>query len=210
MPLPVQKQVRMALFDFFRRPPPIRDIGQLADFIDERAAFLVQKGIYDYARARSGPYSKTLLTESKFIADLNLSRWQAYPLGLAMVGEMVEGVVHSAEDRRAVLDPLSALVLDVFDRHPVPEPIGSDGWTRARGELARKLDQIGTHPPKRVIDIPESYVAHYFDLMPFARELLTPDAPTMRAYLRLTLTNMRDDLSRRMDAADMADKLRNG
>lgn len=202
----------MALFDFFRRSSPIRDVGQLADFIDERAAFLVQKGIYDYARARSGPYSKTLLTESKFISDVNLSRWRAYPLGLAMVGEMVEGVLspNAAADRRALLDPLSVLVLGVFDRHPVPEPIGGDAWVRARGELARKLDQIGTHPPKAVTDIPESYVAHYFDMMPFARELLTPDTPTMRAYLRLTLTHMRDDLARRMDAAEMAEKLRQG
>jgi hypothetical protein len=202
----------MDLFGFFRRPPPIRDVPALAVFIDERAAFLIQKGIYDYARARSGPYSKTLLGESKFISDVNRSRWQAYPLGLAMMGEMVEGVLspHAAGDRRAVLDPLSALVLDVFDGHPVPEPIGSDAWKRARDDLARKLDQIGTHPPKSVIDIPEPYVARYFDMMPFARELLTKDEPTTRAYLRLTLTHMRDDLVKRMDAADMADKLRKG
>jgi hypothetical protein len=202
----------MALFGWFRRPPQIREPGELADFIDERAAFLVQKGIYDYARARSGPYSKTLLTETKFIADANRSRWQAYPLGLAMVGEMVEGVLspHANPDRRTILDQLRRLVLDVFDRYPVPEPIGSDAWKRARDELARKLDQIGTHPPKSVIDIPEPYFAHYFDLMPFARELLTQDAPTTRAYLRLTLTHMRDDLVKRMDPAEMAGKLRRG
>ena len=37
----------MGLFDFFRRRPPIRDAQSLADFIDENAAFLVQKAIYE-------------------------------------------------------------------------------------------------------------------------------------------------------------------
>ena len=45
----------MGLFDYFRRKPPIRDVQSLADFIDERAAFLVQKAIYEYSRARAGP-----------------------------------------------------------------------------------------------------------------------------------------------------------
>jgi len=42
----------MGLLDFFRRPPPIRDVEALADFIDRNAAFVVQKGIYEYSRAR--------------------------------------------------------------------------------------------------------------------------------------------------------------
>ena len=165
----------MSLFDFFRRPPPVRDIGELADFIDERAAFLVQKGIYDYARARSGPYAKSLLAEADFTERVNKSRWRAYPLGLIMVGEMVEGVLqpHADGDRRSILDPLSALVLDVFDRYPVPASLGADFWRDARGRLANRLDQIGTHPPKRVSDIPEPYAERYFAMMPFDKEVLT-------------------------------------
>ena len=71
----------MDLFGWFRRPPPIREPDELADFIDEQAAFLVQKGIYDYARARSGPYSKSLLAEPNFhatrqqVALAGLSAW---------------------------------------------------------------------------------------------------------------------------------------
>jgi hypothetical protein len=46
----------MALLDIFRfrRRPPIHDLDELALFIDENAAFLVQKGIYEYSRARAG------------------------------------------------------------------------------------------------------------------------------------------------------------
>ena len=65
----------------------------LADFIDGNAAFLMQKGIYEYSRARAGHYAKVLFPKPEFQAAVEMSRWQAYPLGLAMVAEMVEGVL---------------------------------------------------------------------------------------------------------------------
>lgn len=200
----------MALFGFFRRRPPIRDIAELADFIDQQSAFLVQRYIYDYTHARSGPYSKSLLKKPEFVETVEHSRWSAYPLGLAMVGEMVDGVLrpHAEGQQRAVLDPLIALVLDVFDRYETPKPLGADVWRVARVELAGKLDQVGTHPPKRVIDIPEPYAERYFNMMPFDKELLTNDVPTTRNYLRLNLTHIRDEMVKRMDAADMAAKLK--
>jgi hypothetical protein len=200
----------MALFGFFRRKPPIREVAELADFVDQQSAYLIQRYIYDYTHARVGPYSKSLLTQPEFQATVERSRWSAYPLGLAMVGEMVEGVLrpHAGEERRALLDPLAALVLSVFDRHEVPKAIGIGAWRAAREELARKLDQIGTHPPKSVIDIPEPYAERYFNMMPFDKSLLTNDVPTTRNYLRLTLTNIRDEMVKRMDAAAMAVKLR--
>lgn len=200
----------MAFLGFFRRKPVIREVAELGQFIDEQSAYLVQRYIFDYTHARSGPYSRSLLRMPDFMQALERSRWSAYPLGLAMVGEMVDGVLlpHAGDDRRALLDPLALLVLEVFDRYEVPGPIGAGAWRAAREELARKLDQIGTHQPKRVIDIPEPYAERYFNLMPFDKELLTDDVPTTRSYLRLTLTNIRDELTRRMDAAEMAAKLR--
>jgi len=109
----------MGLFDFFRRKPAIRDVAELADFIDQRAAFLVQKGMYDYARARSGPHAKWLLGEAEFQERIDKSRWRAYPMGLAMVGEMVDGMLYpfADGDRRGLLERLSAVVMDV---RPLP------------------------------------------------------------------------------------------
>src|SRR6266699_5406935 len=146
----------MGLFDLFRRPPPIAEIDALADFIDGNAAFLVQKGIYEYSRARAGHYAKVLFAEREFLEAVERSRWQAYPLGLAMVGELVEGILrwHTGEDRRRALDALAAVVLAVFDRYPVPAPLGEVAWAQARRDLARRLDLIGLHPPKFAKDIP--------------------------------------------------------
>ena len=136
----------MGLFDMFRRRPPIRDTRALAEFIDQNAAFLVQKGIYEYSRARAGHYSKVLFSEVSFREAVEESRWRAYPLGLAMVAEVVEGVlrVHAGSERRAGLDALSSLVLSIFDRYPVPAVLDESMWREARSDLRHRLDLIGT------------------------------------------------------------------
>lgn len=200
----------MGLFDrFFRRPPPIRGTAALADFIDEHAAFLVQKGMYEYARARAGHYAKVLLSEPEFLAAMERARWQAFPLGLAMVGEMVEGMLRPSMgvERQAGLDALAALVLDVFDRYPVPAPIERATWTGERIELARRLDRIGLHPPKWVKDIPVPLAKDYFDLMPIHEKLRAPDFPAITNYLRVSLINIHDTLEARIDAPAVARSL---
>jgi hypothetical protein len=203
----------MGFLDFFRRStPPIKDVGQLADFIDEQSAFLVQKGIYDYARARSGHYAKVMLADKGFQNALDRSRWRAYPLGLSMVGEMIEGVLRAQSDgdRRATLDPLIKVVLSVLDRYPKPEALSDDEWKQGRADLALHLERLSTHPPKRVIDIPEPFAERYFAMMPFDKPFLTPDAPTARSFMQLTLANMQEELQKRMDVGAMAKALRGG
>jgi hypothetical protein len=199
----------MGFFDIFRRAPAIREAAALADFVDHNAAFLIQKGMYEYSRARAGHYAKVLLQEPEFLETIEKSRWQGFPLGLAMVGEMVEGVLHQAfgEDRRAGLDGLAALVLAVFDHYPVPPPIGPAAWEDARSELKRRLDQVGLHPPKFVKDIPIPLADAYFELMPIHQKLRAPDYPAIRNYLRVSLINIHDDLVARLDVPAVAQAL---
>src|SRR6185436_15829532 len=110
----------MGLLDIFRRSPPIRDAQALADFIDRNAAFVVQKGIYEYSRARAGHYAKVLFREPEFHAAVEVARWRAYPLGLAIVAEAVEGALREriSAERGEVLQRLSEQALAAFDRYP--------------------------------------------------------------------------------------------
>ena len=79
----------MGLLDFFRSKPPIRNMSAVATFVDENAAFLMQKGLYEFARARSGHYAKVLFGEPEFQHAIEVARWRAYPLGLVIVGGLV-------------------------------------------------------------------------------------------------------------------------
>jgi hypothetical protein len=191
----------MGLFDIFRRRPPIRDAKALADFIDENSAFLVQKAIYEYSRARAGHYSKVLFREPEFHRAVEQSRWRAFPLGLAMVAEVVDGVVRSqpGADRRREFEALVAIVLSVFDRYPVPEALGSKAWSELRADLERRLRLIDMHAPKRAMDIPKPFAKVYFDLMPIHEKLRGRDFPTTHNYLMVTLCNIHDELSKRVD-----------
>ena len=194
----------MGLFDFFRRRRPIRDARALADFIDENSAFLVQKAIYEYSRARAGHYSKVLFAEADFHKAVEQSRWRAYPLGLAMVAEVVDSVVNSGVDRRQKSDALVKIVLSVFDRYPVPDSLGAPTWRKLRTDLERRLQLIGLHPPKRAIDIPEPFAKLYFDLMPIHEKLRGRDYPTTHNYLKVTLCNIHEELTKRMDTNAVA------
>jgi hypothetical protein len=191
----------MGLFDIFRRRPPIRDAKALADFIDENSAFLVQKAIYEYSRARAGHYSKVLFREPEFHRAVEQSRWRAFPLGLAMVAEVVDGVVRSqpGADRRREFETLVAIVLSVFDRYPVPDALGVEAWSELRADLERRLRLIDMHAPKRAMDIPKPFAKLYFDLMPIHEKLRGRDFPTTHNYLMVTLCNIHDELSKRVD-----------
>ena len=195
----------------FRRRPPIRDREALADFIDAQSAFITQKGIYEYSRARAGHYAKVLFAEKEFAESVERARWQAFPLGLSMVGEMVEGVLASQPtERREILDRLIAVVLSVFDRYPVPPSIGEAAWLEARRELAQRLDMVGGHAPKRVMDIPDPLAETYFSMMPIHEKLRGRDFETTRNYLRVCLCNIHDELIGRIDRAAVRQALTDG
>ena len=100
-----------------------------------------------------------------------------------------------------MLESLQALALSVFDRYPVPQALGPRAsGTKQRRELVRRLQLIGMHPPKRAIDIAIPWAEAYFDMMPIHEKLRGRDFPTIRNYLRVTLCNIHDELTKRMDA----------
>lgn len=194
------------MFGLFRRPPQIVSASDLAAFVDQRAAFVVQKGIYEYSRARAGHYSKVLFAESGFREAVEQSRWKAFPLGLVMVTELAEGLLrpHVGDERRAALDALTAMTLAIFDRYATPAAIDPAAWEETRATLANRLDLIGVHGVKAAKDVPEPYAQAYFDLMPIHKKLRASEFPTIRNYLRITLCNVHEELEKRMDAAAVA------
>ena len=57
------------------------------------------------------------------------------------------------------------------------------------------------------MDIPEPWADTYFNLMPIFEKLRRPDYPTIRNYLRVTMINIHDEFSKRMDAPALASVL---
>ena len=187
----------MRFLDWFRRSPPIADADALAEFIDSQAAFLMQKGIYEYSRARSGHYAKVMFGEQLFIDAFNLARWQAYPLGLAMVGELVEGVLR-----------------DLAGANPRRSRAGCARWSYRCSTailfLRRSARRLGAKPaaswhcgcstpacirPSEPWTSPNRLAKAYFDLMPIHEKLRGRDFPTTHNYLKVTMCNIHAELT---------------
>ncbi len=189
----------MGFFDMFRGAKPVAARADLVDFLDAQAAFLGQKGVFEYSRARAGPTANVLFRDPSFLAELELARWRVYPVALAMVGEMVEGALRPAAGEQ--VDVLQQSLIEaataVLDRHAALQSLPVAEWEAARGALLTDLAQVSLHPVKRVMDIPARFLDRYVACMPIHEKLRGKDAPTIHNYLKANLCNMHDVFMRR-------------
>lgn len=190
----------MGLFDFFRRPPPIVDVGGLEDFLDTHAAFLVQKAVFEYSRARAGVFWQKLFKEPDFKMAVDHARWHGFPIALANVTEMVEGVLRPAAAGREseLLDRLVDMAVAVIHRYPVPAGEAPDYWVDQCDWLRKRLSDIQLAPPKAVKDIPLDTARRMFDLMPIHESLRGEDFVVVRNHLRANLCRMYEDFIARV------------
>ena len=193
----------MGFFDIFRRAPAIREAAALADFIDGNAAFLIQKGMYEYSRARAGHYAKVLMSEPEFLRRSrsragrdfrSASPWSArWSKACCMPRSATTAAPGSMRCARWCCRCSTAI--------RCRRRSAASAWEEARSSSARRLDQVGLHPPKFVKDIPVPLAEAYFDMMPIHEKLRAPDFPPSRNYLRVSLINIHDAADRRLDVA---------
>lgn len=199
----------MGLLDVFRKPPPLRTKGDLEDFIDTRSAFLIQKCVYEYSRARTGILSQKLFKEPAFLDALHRARWAGYPVALQYITEMVEGVLrrHSAGREIDLFETLIESAHAVTGRYPVPEGFATDFWERARSELEDTLRPVQAAPPKPVKDIPKGSYKRIVNVIPIHNNLMTHDHELIRNHLRSNLCRIHDDFIGRADFAAIVDSM---
>lgn len=196
----------MGFFDMFRRAAPIVTRDELMDFLDRQSAFLAQKGIFEYSRARAGPYGNLLFADKGFIAELEKARWLAFPAMLAMVGEAVEGLLRPAagDHRAAMLQALTAAALAAFDRYPVPPQLSAEAWADLRRQVEQDFSLLSFYPVKRAMDIPARFIDRYLAAMPIHEKLRAKDTPTIHNYLKSNLCNVHEVFVRRADVTALA------
>jgi hypothetical protein len=183
---------------YFRRKPPIDTREKLVDFLDSHSAYLIQKNIFDYARARSGPYFSQIIKEEAFKRSVDVARWTGYPTGLAALAELVRGVLFHEAERKPLTDAVSSASLAAFDRYPVPEALGEEVWKKARETLIERLALIDSHPPKFAKDIILPYAQVLYDSQPIHEELRKNDFEMIQAQLRINLVTMHDEFENRV------------
>jgi hypothetical protein len=192
----------MGFLDWFRRPPRIDDRAGLTDYLDSRAAFVVQKGIFDFSRGAAGPHFSQLIKEPAYVEAVDEARWNSYPLALSAVVEMVHGVLlPAATGAMPLAEALQGVAFAIVDRYPVPQAIGAEAWAAARAELGRRVIHIALHPPKAVKDIVLPIADQFFANLPIHQRLRGAYNEIVTNNLRSNLLRMHDDFTRRADVA---------
>jgi len=198
----------MALIDHFRRRA-IRDHATAGAFIDEQSFQLAETCVRDYARLRAGDGADALFADAAFAAVLDKACWEAYPRALAMVGTVVEALLrpYAGENSHAALSGLIAMILDNFDRRPVPRAIGDVEWRAARADLERSLSDLAHRGPGTVDAIARDHSSFYLAIMPLHPKLGRDDFAALRNQLELALLQIQDAFAQRANLLALAGEL---
>jgi len=188
-------QIAMGLLDLFRKPAAIEKLTDIEDFLDTRSAFLVQKCVFEYSRARAGILWQKLFSEEGFKTAVSRSAWRNYPLCLENVALMVEQVLRpDAGDNRAELrSGMKAAAANVTGRYRVPEGFEPQFWTDARARIAARIDRAGLAAPRPVKDLPKETIKEFFDALPLHESLCSHDFILVQNNLRSNLCQMYDE-----------------
>ncbi|MEP9351280.1 hypothetical protein [Xanthobacter sp. KR7-225] len=190
---------------FLRGPAPITDRAGLVDFVESRAAFLVQKSIMDYARARSGPFFTSLLKEEPFRQAVAVSRWTLYPVGLTLVGEMLDAFVRAGgADPVRSAQGVAQVAAEAMDRHTHAQELEPATWAAARAEMVETLERLSGRAPKPVKDMPLAYWERVFANMPIHENRREGDSEVVRNHLRSNLCAMHAELEKRVSPERLA------
>jgi hypothetical protein len=180
----------MGLLDrIFRRRPPITAKVDVADFIDAQSAFIINRTLYEYARARSGVLSVQLLREKQFQDAVEDGRWKAFPIGVGNVAELVASRLrpHAGDRDQQVVDAIVQCANTVLSRYRVPDGFPPDFWTQARAEVEQRLRLTGLAAPKPAQDIAIASFPALFDLVPLHPDVRKHDFEVVQNNLRSTM-----------------------
>lgn len=186
----------MALLDLFR---PIRDVKTLVAFIDEEAEGLGRAVVETYLQGRAGAAAEQLFATAKFIAARDRAQHEAYPVALAMVGEMVlADLAAPGEIARDLARGLAARVATLFDRRPAL--LDHAAWAKARREVEHSIEALGSERPKPIASIVSEFCPSFLALMPIHDSLSGDDFPALRQQLETALKEVHEGFARRAGA----------
>ncbi|MDP2800545.1 MAG: hypothetical protein Q8O26_01550 [Phreatobacter sp.] len=175
--------------------------NQVDDFVADHAAFVVNRSMYEYSRARSGILAEKLFREKSFKEAMDHGRWKAFPLGVANIVELVDGHLRVAAQGRepVLLETLVASGQRVLRRHPNPPGISAEWWAEAAQDMENRVRLAAMAAPKPAQDIPKSTFDEMFALVPIHPDLMKLDHEVVLNHVRGMMVNIAATLADAID-----------
>jgi len=173
--------------------------GELADFLAAHTAYVAQRSVIEYCRARTGVNWDKLFLEPAFLERLEVCRWEAYAVVLAEVAELAlirlrrDGAADPETYRWGLVAAAHAALL----RHPVPGHRTS--WADAAEAIERHLARTLLAPPRPVHLLGLHSADAIFDLLPIHADLRREDRELFQNTVRFAICGAFDASARRFD-----------
>lgn len=200
----------MGLFDaILGRKKVIATWNQVDDFVADHAAFVVNRSMYEYSRARSGVLAEKLFREKSFREAMDHGRWKAFPLGVANIVELVDGRLRAAAQGRepVLLEALVASGQRVLRRHPSPPGVSAEWWANAAQDMEKRVRLAAMAAPKAAQDIPKSTFDEMFALVPIHPDLMKLDHEVVLNHVRGMMVNIASTLAEAIDPRALVEAL---
>jgi hypothetical protein len=181
------------------RSPRVTAGDGLADFLAAQTAYVAQRSVIEYCRARTGINWEKLFLEPAFIDRLEVCRWEAYAQVLAEVAELALIRLRrtGAADPESYLPGLIEAARAALLRHPVPGHRTS--WTDAADAVERHLARALLAPPRPVHLLGLHSADAIFDLLPIHADLRREDREMFQNTVRFAICGAFDATARCFD-----------
>ncbi len=190
------------------RRETIADSRQLAQFVGSRTAFVSQKCVTEFCRVRAGANWQQLFGEADFQAALMRSTWMSYTPVLAMIVELVEGMLRSqAPDAAKLRDRLVQMADELRSELALPTQVERADWANQSGLVRDRLAMAALAAPRPVRLLADPLARSVFDALPLHASLLTNDFDYIFNNLRMNLIRTHEDLAAIADAPRIIDSL---
>jgi len=195
---------------FWRRPPPVLTVADLAGYTESRSKFVAQTTLYGYIKARAGTRYVSLMEDDTFVESVNIAKWEIYLACLcdfaayaaARVGRQGEATSQEVRDLAIhLVDSATA-----GENIPAERPQGFDDIRaafRARAQAADWTADIGAEAVFR------GSLNALVDWAPIADELKLGDVEVVKNSMRFKWKKVRDQFETLLDAAAVLDDWRN-
>ena len=194
---------------FGKRREPIATRDGFDDFLDANGAFLVQRCLYEYARGAAAYNWQPLMGEPIFQAAMERSRWLAYPLGVAAVAEVAEGVLRPAAGARApaLAEAVERASSRVLGRQEPPVAVDTEEWRVAREDAEHRVARAKLAAPREVRIVAGGIAREVFNLIPIVEQFRGRDPYMAKNNLAVALIAIHTEFVERADGAALVGAL---
>lgn len=196
-----------------RESAPIDSIEALNRFVSTRAAFVAQKTLYGYLKARMGTRYPSVFEDEGMIASIDIAKLQVYAACLADLAIFAAWRTGREAPQPLDADHCRALALGCFrqgleDNAASAAAVGAFSPDEAEADFRRRLAfwdwTDGPQGPAIFSESPPALVRW----APIAPELKQYDQEIVENSIKFKWRDVRRDLERRLDAPGVAEEAR--